>query len=41
MTSSWPLEKKVPVLVRTSLSLLWPVLLSTTDDLYMLGLACA
>ena len=33
--------KKVPVLVRTVLSMLLPVSLSTTVDLTMVGLACA
>lgn len=40
ITSVWPFAKKVPVLVRTSLSLLSPVELSTTEDFIMLGLAC-
>ena len=40
MTSSSPRLKKVPVLVRTVLSTLLPVSLSTTVDLLMPGLAC-
>ncbi len=40
MTSSAPLEKNVPVLVRTELGTLLPVVLSTTEEASIWPLAC-